>query len=82
MEGALAAFQLYSSGGAFEITPIYNTEQQSGKTFHAQRYVVPLVNNGKVYVSAATSGNGTVLVYGPCSEGPNGACATQPTLPN
>jgi hypothetical protein len=80
--GALEAYQLYSSGGAYEIAPLYNTEEQSGKTFHAQRYVVPLVNNGKVYVSAVSSGNGLVLVYGPCSQGPNGVCGVQPKLPN
>jgi hypothetical protein len=80
--GALEAYQLYSSAGAFEIAPIYNSEEQSGQVFHTQRYVVPLVNNGKVYTSASTSGNGIVLVYGPCSQGPNGACGVQPKMPN
>jgi hypothetical protein len=78
LQGALTAHQLYSSSGAYEIAGIYNSEAQTGKTFHAQRYVVPLVNNGKVYVSAVSNGNGSIFVYGLCSQGPGGVCGTQP----
>jgi hypothetical protein len=77
-DGALVADQLYSSSGAFEISSIYNSGTQTGKTFHAQRYVVPLVDNGKVYVSAVSSSNGVVYVFGPCTEGPSGACGSLP----
>jgi hypothetical protein len=77
-EGALTAHQLYSGNGTYEIAGIYNSYTQTGQTFQAQRYVVPLVNNGKVYVSTVAGGNGTIFVYGPCSEGPGGACGTQP----
>ena len=76
--GALTANQIYSSTAGFMITPIYNSETQTGQVFHAQRYVVPLVNNGKVYVSTVLNANGSIFVYGPCSQGPNGACGTQP----
>jgi hypothetical protein len=77
--GALMAFQLYSSGGSYEIVPIFNSLTASGQVFAAQRYVMPLVNNGKVYVSAISpSNNGRIYVYGPCSQGPNGACGSQP----
>lgn len=77
VDGALSAHQLYSSGATFEIASLYNSSQ-TGITFQVQRYVVPLVNNGKVYVSAVKSGNGSIFVFGPCSEGPSGACATLP----
>jgi hypothetical protein len=78
LDGALTAHQLYSDSGAYEISGIYNSKTQTGQTFTAQRYVVPLVNNGKVYVSAVTNGNGSIFVYGPCSQGPGGVCGTQP----
>jgi hypothetical protein len=78
LQGALTAHQLYSGSGAYEIAGIYNSKTQTGETFHAQRYVVPLVNNGKVYVSAVVNGSGSIFVYGPCSQGPNGVCGTQP----
>ena len=75
--GALRAFQLYSNADQYEIQSIYNSQTVNG-TFDALRYVVPLVNNGKVYVSILAAGNFRVFVYGPCSQGPNGACGTQP----
>jgi hypothetical protein len=77
-DGALTAHQLYSSTGSYEIKGIYNSDTQTGQTFHAQRYVVPLVNNGKVYVSTVLNGSGAIFVYGPCTQGPNGVCGTQP----
>ena len=78
LEGAVSAHQLYSNGGTYEIAGIYNSKTQTGQTFHTQRYVVPLVNNGKVYVSAVMQANGSIFVYGPCSQGPNGVCGKQP----
>jgi hypothetical protein len=78
LDGALTAHQLYSGKGTYEISGIYNSESQTGETFHAQRYVVPLVNNGKVYVSTVLNGSGAIFVYGPCTQGPNGVCGTQP----
>lgn len=77
-QGALTAFQLYQTGAGYEIQPVFNSQAASGKVFSTQRYVAPLVNNGKVYVSTINDGNGTVFVYGPCSQGPNGVCGTQP----
>jgi len=77
-DGALMAYQVYSSTAGYVINPIYNSQTQTGQTFHAQRYVVPLVNNGKVYVATQFNSNGGIFVYGPCSQGPNGACGTQP----
>ena len=78
-DGALVAFQLQSSSGSgFAIQPIFNSTITSGHNFTAQRYVAPLVNNGKVYVSTVDEKNGSVFVYGPCTQGPNGACGTQP----
>jgi hypothetical protein len=76
-QGALQAFQLYSASGQNEIVNIYNSATTNG-SFNVLRYVVPLVNNGKVYVSALGNGNDRIYVYGPCSQGPNGACGTQP----
>ena len=78
LQGALTAHQLYSKQGTYEIAGIYNSGSQTGQTFHAQRYVVPLVNNGKVYVSTVMKGSGAIFVYGPCTQGPNGVCGTQP----
>jgi hypothetical protein len=79
LNGSLVAFQLYGSGGRYEIVPIFDSQTASGQVFTAQRYVVPVVNNGKVYVSTLTpSNNGRIYIYGPCSLGPNGGCGTQP----
>jgi hypothetical protein len=77
-DGALIAHQIYSSTAGYMINPIYNSGTQTGQLFHTQRYVVPLVSNGKVYVSTVFNSNGSIFVYGPCSQGPNGACGTQP----
>jgi len=76
--GALTAHQLYNASGNYQIAGIYNSDTQTGQTFKAQRYVVPLVNNGKVYVSTVANSNTSVFVYGLCSQGPDGACGTQP----
>jgi hypothetical protein len=75
--GALQAFQLYSSAGQYEIASLYNS-QSANLPFTAVRYVSPIVNNGKVYVTAQVSGDGRIFVYGPCSDGPGGVCGTQP----
>ncbi len=78
-QGALTAHRLYNSKqGSYEIAGIYNSWTQTGQTFHAQRYVVPLVNNGKVYVSTVLNGSGAIFIYGPCTQGVNGVCGTQP----
>jgi hypothetical protein len=76
--GALTAYQLYSEQGTYQIAGIYNSGSQTGQTFHTQRYVVPLVNNGKVYVTTVLNGGGTVYVYGPCTLGLHKVCGTQP----
>jgi len=77
-QGALVAHQVYSSSGSYELSQVYSSQGQTGQTFHAQRYVVPLVNNGKVYVSTIQNGNGSIFVYGPCIDGAGGVCGTQP----
>jgi hypothetical protein len=77
-QGALMAFRLYEAGAGYEIQPVFNSQTASGQVFTTQRYVAPLVNNGKVYVSTINSGNAAIFVYGPCSQGPNGVCGTQP----
>jgi hypothetical protein len=76
-DGALQAFQLYSSGGQYELVNIYNS-QSTNQPFDVLRYVVPVVNNGKVYVSVREGSNGGIFVFGPCAEGRNGTCGTQP----
>ena len=77
-EGALTAFKLYGKAAGYEIAPVFNSQAATGQVFTVQRYVAPLVNNGKVYVSTVNDGNGSIYVYGPCSQGPNGMCGTQP----
>ncbi len=79
LTGILSAHQLYSTGsGQYVMATVYNSYNQTGNVFTAQRYVVPLVNNGKVYVSTVSGTNGRIFVYGPCSQGAGGVCGVQP----
>ena len=79
LEGALVAYELFGTPEGYGIETVFNSEVSSGQDFTAQRYVAPVVNNGKVYVSNVSGNNGRIYVYGLCSQGPGGVCGTQPT---
>ncbi len=79
--GALSAFRLWNSADS---TPVLQKlwDSTGGATnfFIAQRFIQPLVSNGKVYVTTAmpdSNGNFQIFVYGLCSEQASG-CAVQP----
>ena len=53
--------------------------------FTVQRFVQPIISNGKVYVTTSNTnatGQYSLWVYGLCSEGPGGVCGAQPGTPN
>jgi hypothetical protein len=73
--GVLSAYQLWS-GTTAEIHGIWNSS--TSNTFHAQRYVDPVVSYGQVFVSLvdAADANGVIYVFGMCNT-QSGGCITQ-----
>ena len=83
-QGTLQAYQLWD-GTSPVLNKLWSSDAAGANYFTVQRFVEPLVSNGKVYVTTNNtnaSGNYSIWVYGLCSEGPGGVCDVQPGGPN